>query len=331
MPITAKNPPVTSPAGICSAAPLPVSANESLSNAASSVNDVLSRRQSVKSGGDTVPPMLIRLLERASCRRARADRDRDTAAAAAARRSPRRKSRSCRRCRSPASTPSTAVKPGLRLQRSKRVLDVLPDHLDPPPIPAQPGGMHDRAERRAAAMRSASACRAARRARRCRQTRRATRAASRGECRTAPAAPPHEERRSHQRSMISRAPRAVCRRAAAIDRTPPPRRAPSRRARSACNSGAPDGRRRARRLVFPRRLHEPVALEPAERGIDRAARQPGLVDDVEAVLIAVGNGLQHADGGNGRVVSWLYDEILHSLRRQWRDERLARRRLKFKV
>ncbi len=46
-PITVKNPPVTSPAGICSAAPIPVSAYESLSNAATSVNAVLSRRQSV--------------------------------------------------------------------------------------------------------------------------------------------------------------------------------------------------------------------------------------------------------------------------------------------
>ena len=51
-------------------------------------------------------------------------------------------------------------------------------------------------------------------------------------------------------------------------------------------------------LVLPRRLQEPVAFEPPKRGIDGAARQLSLVDDVETILKAVGNRLQHADGGN---------------------------------
>src|SRR4029453_5868815 len=45
-----------------------------------------------------------------------------------------------------------------------------------------------------------------------------------------------------------------------------------------------------RRLVFPRRADQTVPFQTAERGIDGAARQPRLIDHVEAVVIAVGNG-----------------------------------------
>src|SRR5688572_26437414 len=56
MPRTLKNPPVTIAYGTCSAAPSPLHGIEPALKAAISVNEVLSRRQSVKSGGDAAPP-----------------------------------------------------------------------------------------------------------------------------------------------------------------------------------------------------------------------------------------------------------------------------------
>ena len=55
-PSTLKNPPVTCAPGNCSAAPRPVSANALALMVAISVKLRLSRRQSVKSGGETLPP-----------------------------------------------------------------------------------------------------------------------------------------------------------------------------------------------------------------------------------------------------------------------------------
>src|SRR5262249_22757704 len=67
-------------------------------------------------------------------------------------------------------------------------------------------------------------------------------------------------------------------------------------------------------LALPGGFHEPVAFELAEGGIHRAARQAGLVDDVEPVLIAAGNRLEHGDGGDTES-SHTYSEMLHSLGR----------------
>ena len=48
--------------------------------------------------------------------------------------------------------------------------------------------------------------------------------------------------------------------------------------------------------VLPARSDVAVALEPAERGVDRAAREAGLVDDLEAVGHAGRDGVEDGDG-----------------------------------
>jgi hypothetical protein len=41
-----------------------------------------------------------------------------------------------------------------------------------------------------------------------------------------------------------------------------------------------------------------VALEPPENGLHRAARQVGVVHDVEAVADGAADGAEHGDGGD---------------------------------
>ena len=52
--------------------------------------------------------------------------------------------------------------------------------------------------------------------------------------------------------------------------------------------------------VLPGGVHEAGVLEPAERRVDRAARQAGGVDDVEAVAATAGDGVEHGDGGEAK-------------------------------
>jgi hypothetical protein len=65
-------------------------------------------------------------------------------------------------------------------------------------------------------------------------------------------------------------------------------------------------------LVLPRRLEQPVLFKPAQGRIDGAARKARLIDDVEPVLIAIGDGLQYANGVDAET-SYGYADILHSL------------------
>jgi hypothetical protein len=67
-------------------------------------------------------------------------------------------------------------------------------------------------------------------------------------------------------------------------------------------------------LVLPGRFHVPIALESTESWLHCAARQPGGVDDVEAVFKTIGNGLEDTDRGDAEATHGSVD-LLHSLAR----------------